>query len=413
MLDIIVPELSGEEESLNSLAGSSKWLYFYNVNRKAIVPVEINLVAKEDSDTCFLLTLDNAKSVILPQSALVLMRGGNYKYVKDLLTADSVMPFCLSSWGSPGLFYTKHNFGDNRHEYVYQPRYRIWEPVHHVVFREIYGHPLKFRYIVHHKDDNGFNNLPENLQEMHYAEHNRISGSKHFKKILIDREYRTKCIGRDVSDDEYAEIIYQKKIEASKKRWATKGMRERQSVFMKEENKKRLCTEYSDKLSKSVRKGRLHARLLREGLTPTEEKKQLEKQFEECGCFVPVLAKIRGQHVGTVRRRLRLYNIIPEPVPEDLLSNSEQVLCEKREKLRKALSDNVTLTDAAKELGIHPQTLRRRMNVLNVRPLEYVDDNTDNHKVVSLTNIGIKKVLRSVLSDHLALGIEAGIFVRF
>lgn len=57
---------------------------------------------------------------------------------------------------------------------------------HRVVMERVLGRLLRRNEVVHHKDENGLNNDPSNLQVMTFTEHRRIHGGPRKWKITLE-----------------------------------------------------------------------------------------------------------------------------------------------------------------------------------------------------------------------------------
>jgi len=123
---------------------------------------------KEGKRIGYKVTFDNGQYVIGSLKHPFMMRDGSYKMIYELRVGDSVMPF-----------YQKDFYGHGyRHIYDFS---NGWES-EHVMVAEQFNRPLKDNEVVHHKDFNKGNNLPDNLQIMTDSEH------KHYHcKIISDR----------------------------------------------------------------------------------------------------------------------------------------------------------------------------------------------------------------------------------
>lgn len=114
----------------------------------------------------FKVTFDNGQYVIGSIKHPFLMRDGTYKTIFDLKVGESVMPF-----------YQKDFYGHGyRHIYNFS---KGWQSEHRVI-AEQFDRPLDKGDVVHHKDFNKTNNLPNNLQIMTDHDH------KSYHRILAN-----------------------------------------------------------------------------------------------------------------------------------------------------------------------------------------------------------------------------------
>ena len=107
-----------------------------------------------------------------------LLRNGTYIEAKNLKTKDALMPFHIKDITDSGY----------KHVYTINKKYKKygWTPEHVLVAENIIGRKLEPGEVVHHKDFNPSNNLPENLQVMNEVEHRNyhslINNRKKFGK---------------------------------------------------------------------------------------------------------------------------------------------------------------------------------------------------------------------------------------
>src|SRR6185503_13959799 len=117
---------------------------------------------------------DNGQYVIGSIKHPFLMRNGEYKMIFDLKVGDSVMPFYQKKYG-----YKKHGFKQYRKLYNFS---KGWQSEHKII-AEQFDRPLNKEEVVHHKDFNGSNNSPDNLEIMDWKEHKKFH-SQHNKSVL-------------------------------------------------------------------------------------------------------------------------------------------------------------------------------------------------------------------------------------
>lgn len=56
---------------------------------------------------------------------------------------------------------------------------------HHLVWEKTHGEPIPDGMVVHHKDENKYNNVPENLELLSARAHCSLHGAKHKKRVAI------------------------------------------------------------------------------------------------------------------------------------------------------------------------------------------------------------------------------------
>jgi len=218
--DTEISLLDGRSIPIKDLVGQEVWVYSFNIKQKAIVPAMAKNIRRTVVNEPMLeITLDNGESIKCTYNHKFLLRNGKYCEAQLLNVGDSIMPL-----------YRKKVEQRNRklYEQVYQPWYRKWEWTHHLVNREYNQSPLMDGNIIHHVNENGFDNTPNNLVEMsrqsHCALHGEKNGWNHLETLK----------------------------EGSRNRWLRSGEHKKQSLLMKEENKRRKIDGRMDEISKKI-----------------------------------------------------------------------------------------------------------------------------------------------------------------
>jgi len=221
--DVEIALLDGTSKPIRDLVGQEVWVYAFDEIQKAVVPALAKNIRRTVVDEEMLMVhLDNNEIVVCTLDHRFLMREGSYREAQDLKPGDSIMPL-----------YRKHVLlqGKKPYEQVYQPWYRFWEWTHHMAHREYYGVSMQNGYVIHHEDDNHFNNCPTNLTQMSRGTHSALH-----REMLTDAR---------VSSG------------ASKKRWERPGERERQSEVMRKENESRKLDGRSSIIGKKISDAKL------------------------------------------------------------------------------------------------------------------------------------------------------------
>ena len=107
-------------------------------------------------------TFDDGKFVIGSLKHPFMMRDGSYKMIYELRVGDSVMPFYQHEYG-----YKKNGIKPYRRVYNFSKGY---QSIHKLVVEQ-FQRKLNGDEVIHHKDFNGFNNSPDNLQIMDRRAH--------------------------------------------------------------------------------------------------------------------------------------------------------------------------------------------------------------------------------------------------
>lgn len=135
---------------------------------------------KEGKRQGYKVTFDNGQSVIGSLKHPFMMRDGTYKRIFELRIGDSVMPF----------YQKDYNCRYNKYKKLYNFS-KGWQS-EHVVVTEQFERPLKNNEIVHHKNFNGYDNSPSNLQIMTKEDHIEFH-SNHSKNVIWgDENYENK-----------------------------------------------------------------------------------------------------------------------------------------------------------------------------------------------------------------------------
>lgn len=170
--DTVIKLLDGTYETIESLCNRNAegvWVYSVNVETGEIVPAQAFNIHKTGVRKDIVeVVLDNGKSVKCTSDHLFLMRDGTYKEAQALQIEDSLMPMYYNFARNNGKYESISNTVNARKEKMHKnwisTTYQI--PTHHLVYEFFYGaHDYKERdLLVHHKDENTFNNTPDNLE---------------------------------------------------------------------------------------------------------------------------------------------------------------------------------------------------------------------------------------------------------
>ena len=125
-------------------------------------------------------TFDDGKFVIGSLKHPFMMRDGSYKMVYELRVGDSVMPFYQHEYG-----YKKNGIKPYRRVYNFSKGY---QSIHKLVVEQ-FQRKLNGDEVIHHKDFNGFNNSPDNLQIMDRKAHIEFHTNHSKNVIWVDENY--------------------------------------------------------------------------------------------------------------------------------------------------------------------------------------------------------------------------------
>jgi hypothetical protein len=180
--DTIIPLPDGSRPTIAELAEKYKnnpqerfWVFSYDHETDSIkLGKAYHPRKKKGVRQGYKITFDNGQSIIGSLKHPFLMRDGSKKRLFELRVGDSVMPFYEKEYG-----YNKHGFKRYRRLYNFS---RGWQQEHKIVAEQFYR-PLEKNEVIHHKNFNGSDNTPENLEIMDWKEHKRFH-SDHNKNVL-------------------------------------------------------------------------------------------------------------------------------------------------------------------------------------------------------------------------------------
>jgi hypothetical protein len=170
-------------------------VYSYDHNLKKIVPAKGRNAHYTRDEMTYKITFDDNSSIIATYGHRFLKRDGVYCKVEDLKEGDSMMPF-----------YRKSFYNNDNYNWIYSCNsnegHHGWVTEHDLIAEWFYNRKKDPEEEVHHKDFNGKNNLPENLQIMDINEHRSYHAKIHNKKMWENPEYRSKMtkIGRSTDN---------------------------------------------------------------------------------------------------------------------------------------------------------------------------------------------------------------------
>ena len=229
-LDTKFPLLDGRTLSLTDIIsefedGKQLWAYSCNPETGQVVPGIINWagVTRKDAKVGRI-TFDNGKSVTVTPDHKFPVQGRGKIEARDLRIGDSMFPHMTR----------KEPIRKDKNEYtqVFDNESKKWVFVHRMVAEYFHSHPLvvqetvfdeKFKddnkNIVHHKDFNRFNNDPENLTWVNWADHYKYHSKckdalKRHYEMMSDEEYDAWCAKmRQVNIDAFARKTNSEKAE--------------------------------------------------------------------------------------------------------------------------------------------------------------------------------------------------------
>jgi hypothetical protein len=186
--DTIIPLPDGSRPTIKELAEKYKdnpqerfYVFSYDHETDSIkLGKAYHPRKKKGTRQGYKVTFDDGNHIIGSLKHPFLMRDGSKKRLFELRVGDSVMPFYQQEYG-----YNKHGFRRYRRIYNFS---KGWQQEHKIVAEQFYR-PLEKNEVVHHKNFNGSDNSPENLETMDWREHKKFH-SEHNKNVLWgDKNY--------------------------------------------------------------------------------------------------------------------------------------------------------------------------------------------------------------------------------
>ena len=168
--DTKIPLLNGTQKELKELYKNKEefWVYSIDKNKKVVPGKAVCLKTKRNTGLMEVEISGGDKIKCTPDHKF-LMRSGGYKEARDLKYKDSLMPL-----------YRTYQTRDG-YESILNPEGQA-VITHKMVAEYFYGKGKK-GYVVHHKNNNQFDNHPENLIILTENEHNSLHGKKNASRL--------------------------------------------------------------------------------------------------------------------------------------------------------------------------------------------------------------------------------------
>lgn len=165
--DTKIPLINGTVKTLKELHEINQefWVYSMNKNNMIVAGKAIALKTKKNAELVKV-TISGGYEILCTPDHKFMLRNGDYKEAKYLVYKDSLMPL-----------YRTYQTRDG-YESVLQPSKETkTKPTHIIVAEQMFGEIPK-GYVVHHKNENQFDNTPENLELLTITEHSKLHGKK-------------------------------------------------------------------------------------------------------------------------------------------------------------------------------------------------------------------------------------------
>ena len=184
--------------------------------------------------------LDNGEEIKCTLNHKFMLRNGEYKEAKDLVSGDSLMPLYSR------LSTKEDNPKAIGYKMINQPEENSWDFVHILADNWNLENGIYLKSagrIRHHINFNKLNNNPDNIRRMNWKEHWKTHHNFTSQKHKIDQEYRMKLAeGRKrFWDDEKNRKAYSDRMsERNLKNWKKERYRKQMTITLSEINKKYL-----------------------------------------------------------------------------------------------------------------------------------------------------------------------------
>jgi intein/homing endonuclease len=159
--------------------------YAYDHNLKKVVPAIARNAHYTRDEMAYKITFDDGSHIIATYGHRFLKRDGVFCEVENLKPGDSMMPF-----------YRKSFYNNEKYNWVYtcnsKEGHHGWVAEHNLIAEWFYKRKIEKGEEVHHKDFNGKNNMPNNLQIMTISEHRAYHARLNNEKLWSNPEYRQK-----------------------------------------------------------------------------------------------------------------------------------------------------------------------------------------------------------------------------
>lgn len=218
--DTKIPLLDGTQKTIKELTLEKDKFYVYSVNKNGeIVPGKAIAFKTKSNASLVKVTISGGSEIICTPDHKFMMRDGSFVEAKDLRYLDSLMPL-----------YRTYQTRDG-YESIIQPNNKKLPKNTHKLVALLYHGEIKDGYVVHHINDNKFDNRPENLMILSAKEHNRIhASSKRFISRIQSDEFKEARIKTLKEKGFYNEKFRDKKKEVDIRN-ITKYMNENKESF--------------------------------------------------------------------------------------------------------------------------------------------------------------------------------------
>lgn len=207
--DTIIKLLDGTYKTIKELAdnGDDIWLYSINTKTGEIVPgYAINPHFTGIRNDIVEITFDNGKKLRCTSDHKILMRNCEYVEAKDLNYGDSCMPIYYNRGKNNDIHEVVQNIRRGKGNIKWDDSWKCNThqiKTHEMVYRNVndFFEPLgKNTKLIHHIDENKFNNTPNNLTLQTSSQHRQVHSKSFIKNNKDKHREISKKGGRAFSD---------------------------------------------------------------------------------------------------------------------------------------------------------------------------------------------------------------------
>ena len=187
--DSVIKLLDGTYRTIRELAeiGQPFWTYAVDTKTGCIVPAQAENPRKTGvRNDIVRITFDNGKSITCTADHKILLTDCTYKAASDLKIQDSVMPLYYNFALNDGYESICNTLSRRRGRLTEGNKCGTFQiPTHHLVYQFFNG-AVDFgngKFLIHHKDGNKLNNIPDNLECVNF------NGNFGFESVNFNHRY--------------------------------------------------------------------------------------------------------------------------------------------------------------------------------------------------------------------------------
>jgi len=192
--DTKIPLLNGSQKTLKELVGTDSF-YVYSLNGDGeLVAGEAIAIKTRDNAQLVQVEISGGEKIVCTPDHKFMLKDLSYKEARDLKSNDSLMPLYRTYSTRDGY---EHVFGQGR--------------THEIIAKKCFT-KIPVGYVIHHKDSNKYNNIPENLEIMSAGEHSKFHAQKNNNSLrLKSDEFKANRKEKLEEGGYYNPLLYNKK----------------------------------------------------------------------------------------------------------------------------------------------------------------------------------------------------------